>query len=124
MQKWISLIVGSVAGGTARYLLSDIIHSVFGSEFPYGTLAVNLIGCFLVGIVSATAEDQSFLGFDAKVLLMIGFCGAFTTFSSFIVDTTHLIKTGHELRAFLNVTMSIMIGLIVFRIGVFVAEAF
>ncbi|HRY29999.1 MAG TPA: CrcB family protein, partial [Elusimicrobiota bacterium] len=88
MEKWIYLAVGSVAGGFARYLLSGAVHSKWGSGFPYGTLAVNLCGCFLIGLLNGLAEEKFLLNPHARLLLMTGFCGAFTTFSTIMLESS------------------------------------
>ena len=122
MAKWFSLILGGVAGTVARYFLSGVVYQVFGTNFPYGTLAVNLIGCFVIGFLAALAEDKFLLGPNARLLLMAGFCGAFTTFSTFMLETANLIKDGETFRAFVNVIASVLVGFIVFKLGVFLAE--
>lgn len=116
------LIVGSATGGAARYLLSGVIHRIAGAGFPYGTLIVNLTGCFLVGFLTSIAEEKWVLSEDMKLLLVIGFCGAFTTFSALIVETTHLVKTGEELKALFNVLASVVLGLAIFRLGILAAD--
>ncbi|MBI3999157.1 MAG: fluoride efflux transporter CrcB [Candidatus Omnitrophica bacterium] len=115
-------MLGGVAGTIARYLLSGAVYQVFGANFPYGTLAVNLIGCFVIGFLAALAEDKFLLGPNARLLLMAGFCGAFTTFSTFMLETANLMKDGETLRAFVNVIASVLVGFIVFKLGVFLAE--
>lgn len=122
MGKWFHLIVGGIAGTAARYVLAGAVYQVLGSSFPYGTLAVNLIGCFVIGFLAAVAEEKFLLGPEARMLLMAGFCGAFTTFSTFMLETSNLIKDGEIFRAFLNVAASIVIGFAVFRLGVLLAE--
>ena len=120
--KWIHLILGGVAGTLSRYFLAGAVYQLLGTGFPYGTLAVNLIGCFLVGFFAALAEEKFLLGPHARLLLMVGFCGAFTTFSTLILETSNLIKAGESLKAFANVTVSVIIGFVVFRMGVLFAE--
>lgn len=120
--KWISLVAGGVAGTLARYVLSGIVYGVAGTGFPYGTLAVNLIGCFLIGLLAVLSEEKFFLGPNARLLLMAGFCGAFTTFSTFMLETANLMKDGEMWRAFLNVLLSVVAGFIVFRLGVLLGE--
>ncbi len=122
MMKWIQLAVGGVAGTFARYLLAGAVYTVFGTGFPYGTLAVNLTGCFLIGFLAALAEEKFLLGPSARLLLMVGFCGAFTTFSTFMLETANLMKGGETGRAFLNVFASVVAGFLVFRLGVLMAE--
>ncbi|MSR77933.1 MAG: fluoride efflux transporter CrcB [Candidatus Omnitrophica bacterium] len=122
MTKWISLISGGIAGTAARYLLSGLLNGWMGTNFPYGTLMVNLIGCFLIGFFASLAEGKFFLGPNARLLLMVGFCGAFTTFSTFMLETAGLMKDGEMLRAFFNVMISVIAGFFIFRLGVLVAE--
>ena len=87
--KWFSLALGGVAGTFARYVLGGVIYQLFGTSFPYGTLAVNLLGCLIIGFLAALAEEKFLLGPNARLLLMVGFCGAFTTFSTFIFETAN-----------------------------------
>jgi CrcB protein len=123
MAKVLALAVGSLAGGFARYYLAGVVYRAFGSNFPYGTLAVNAVGCFLIGFLSVLAEEKFLIGPEARLLLMIGFCGAFTTFSTFILETGNLVKDGQVIVAFLNVLLSLIIGFTVFRIGIFLAKS-
>lgn len=109
-------------GTVARYLLAGIIYEAAGTSFPYGTLAVNLFGCLLVGFFAAVSENKFLLDPNLRLLLMVGFCGAFTTFSTFILETSNLIRDGETFRAFLNVIFSVLIGFIVFRVGVFIGD--
>lgn len=120
--KWVVLAIGGIAGTLARYALAGAVYGVWGTRFPYGTLAVNLSGCFLIGLFSALAENKFLLGPTARLLLMVGFCGAFTTFSTFMLETANLIKDGETTRAFLNVLASVVVGFVVFRLGILVAE--
>ena len=119
--KWIALIAGGILGTLARYVLSGVISNSFGTSFPYGTLTVNLIGCFLIGFFAALSGNKSWLNPEAALFLMTGFCGAFTTFSTFMLETSDLIKVGESFRAFLNIALSVILGFFVFRIGVLLA---
>lgn len=122
MVKWFSLTLGGIAGTFARYFLSGAVYQVFGANFPYGTLAVNLIGCFLIGFLAALSEEKFLLDSNARILLMVGFCGAFTTFSTFMLETANLIKEGETLRALANVTASVVIGFLFFKLGVILGD--
>ena len=122
MAKWIGLAAGGILGTFARYFLSGTIHRIFGAAFPFGTLAVNLVGCFAIGFLAVLAEEKFLLGPTARVFLMIGFCGAFTTFSSFILETSNLAKDGENLYAFMNIALSVVLGFLVFRLGVMLAR--
>ncbi len=120
--KWFSLALGGVTGTFARYFLSGFVYRVFGTRFPYGTLAENLIGCFLIGFLAALSEGKFLLGPNSRLFLMAGFCGAFTTFSTFMLETANLLKDGEVLPAFFNVALSVVVGFLVFRLGVYLAE--
>ena len=117
MNRWVSLSAGSLVGGFSRYFLAGFIHQFFGSGFPYGTMIVNLAGCFLIGLFNCLAEEKFLLSPSLRLLLMTGFCGAFTTFSTFILETFQLMKGGEFLKASANVSMSVVIGFFVFYIG-------
>jgi CrcB protein len=122
MQKIVELIIGGALGTVARYALAGAVYRSFGADFPYGTLAVNLLGCLLIGFLSTLAEEKFLLGTNVRLFLMIGFCGAFTTFSTFIFETNGLIRDGETLRAFWNVMLSVAAGFILFRLGVLLGE--
>lgn len=122
MVKFIHLVIGGATGTIARYALSGVTYRIFGVGFPYGTFSVNLIGCFILGFLASFTERKLFLDVNARLLLMVGFCGAFTTFSTFMLETANLIKDGEAMRAFLNVLLSVVIGFIVLRIGILLGE--
>jgi len=122
MTKWFSLAIGGTAGTFARYLFGGIVYQLLGTSFPYGTLVVNLSGCFLIGFLAALAEEKFLLGPTARTLLMIGFCGAYTTFSTFMLETSNLIKDGEMMRAFLNIAASVIFGFLALRCGVYLGE--
>lgn len=122
MSKYIELVIGGAAGTIARYLLGGLVYSLFGTAFPYGTMAVNMAGCFIIGFLSAMAESKFLLGGSVRLTLMIGFCGAFTTFSTLIFETDALIRDGELLRAAANLAVSIVLGIVLFRLGTIVAE--
>ncbi|MBI2071051.1 MAG: fluoride efflux transporter CrcB [Elusimicrobia bacterium] len=115
--KLIGLAAGSLAGGFARYFLAGMAYRVFGTGFPHGTFVVNMSGCLLIGLLDGLAEEKFLLGPNARLLLMIGFCGAFTTFSTLILETNNLLKDGEILRAVLNAGGSLLLGLVLLRLG-------
>lgn len=120
--KWLWLIFGGILGTVARYLFSGAIYRIFGSSFPYGTLAVNMLGCFLIGIFAAFSDKKIFFDPNMRLFLMIGFCGAFTTFSTLILESANLIKSSQAWLAFLNIVLSVVFGFFVFWIGFILGE--
>lgn len=117
MSNWIWIGVGSLIGGYARYALAGGVHRITGFSFPYGTLIVNLLGCFLIGLLNALAEYKLALGTQCRVLLMTGFCGAFTTFSTFVLESMNLVKDGEWLRAAANLGGSVLLGCLAFIVA-------
>ena len=111
------MAAGSVLGGFARYWLAGGIYRVAGSGFPYGTLAVNISGCLLMGALNVVAQERMLLTHEVRIFLMTGFCGAFTTFSTFILETSELMKAGETLRAAANVAGSAGLGFLFFKLG-------
>ncbi len=122
MGKWTGLMIGSLAGGIARYVFSDALHRALGADFPYGTMAVNLTGCFLIGVFDALAEFKFLLSPEARVTLMTGFCGAYTTLSTLILETNNLFKEGDTRYALANILGTVLGGFLLLRAGMLVGE--
>ena len=118
MNQIINLILGGTIGTLSRYFLSGLVYRAFGTTFPYGTFAVNILGCFLVGLFASIMDEKIVLNSNLRLLFMVGFCGAFTTFSTLIYESYNLIKDGDSLKAFLNIVISVIIGFIVFKLGI------
>lgn len=122
MAKILLLMAGGGLGTLARYLLAGATAQTFGARFPYGTLVVNLLGCFLAGFLVILIENKFSSFAHAKVLILVGFLGAFTTFSTFILETAHLIRSGQHAVAFANVMISVAIGFLLFELGILVGK--
>ena len=120
--KFLYLFVAGGVGTLARYLLAGVVYQICGVRFPYGTLAVNLMGCFLAGFLAIVIEEKFLLSPTMRLMIMIGFLGGFTTFSTFMLETANLIKDGENLLAFVNVMASVAVGFLVFRLGVILAK--
>lgn len=115
MTRWLAVAAGSAAGGLARFWMSEAILHRFGKAFPWGTLAVNLLGCLFIGVLAARADR---LSEETRLLLATGFCGGFTTFSTFTLETAGL-SAG---RAALYTIASVAGGLGAFRLGLMSAR--
>ena len=122
--KWLLLMAAGALGTLARYSFSGIVYEAFGSRFPLGTLVVNLLGCFLVGFLASISETKFLLTPNMRTFLLIGFLGAFTTFSTFMLETANLIKDGQSWLAFWNVFLSVVVGFLIFRLGVLAGNMF
>ena len=91
---FVALAAAGAAGTLARFTLSGIVQRFAGGSFPWGTLVVNLTGCFLYGLLLALAERRMDLDPNIRRIVFVGFMGAFTTFSSLISDTVHMAQEG------------------------------
>jgi CrcB protein len=113
------LLIGSggFLGSIARYGLQHWVHKVIPSVFPYGTLLVNIIGCFAIGLIYGSMSKSNCLTEDWKLFLAIGICGGFTTFSSFSYENIKLLQDGHALQALLYIAASLIIGLAMTFLG-------
>jgi CrcB protein len=113
----ISLVaLGGAVGAVARYWVSGMVYRLTGPGFPWGTLVVNLVGCFLIGVVIVVLESTIQSG-AIRAAVAIGFLGAFTTFSTFSYETLALLQDGDWLRAGAYVTGSVMVGLLAVAAG-------
>jgi CrcB protein len=103
MVRFIWICLGGAIGTGARYLLSGWAARRFGTFFPYGTLGVNLVGSFLIGVVMHVALTTAQLSPDARVVVVVGILGGFTTYSGFNYETLQYFRDGAWLIGFLNV---------------------
>jgi CrcB protein len=110
--------IGGLIGSVLRYLVSGWVQQFSNSlDFPYGTLAVNLIGCFVIGFLGELAEARGILASETRLLVFIGLLGGFTTFSSFGNDTLNLARSGQMFNALANVAVNVMFGLLLVWLG-------
>ncbi len=93
------------------------LYSALGTAFPWGTMGVNLLGCFLLGVIIALVEERGLLGPEARSLLAVGFLGAMTTFSTFVYESYGLLRDGASLLCLGYVAASLLGGLAAFLLG-------
>ena len=118
MLKNILLIgLGGFIGSIARYLVSRLNNHVEGLSIPVGTLAVNVIGSFLIGFLIGISEKSPILTVELRMFLMVGLCGGFTTFSSFSGENLMLMRNGQFLPIFLYTGLSILLGFTAVYLG-------
>jgi fluoride exporter len=116
------IVVFGIAGTLSRYGLQGVIQTRSSPGFPCGTLGVNLLGCFLLGGVGQFALNHLSFPPEWRVGITVGFFGAFTTFSSFAWESTHLIEDGEWARTLTYVAVSVIGGIILLRLGMFLAD--
>jgi fluoride exporter len=118
------LVVFGSLGTLARYGLQGIVQDRTGQLFPTGTLAVNLVGCFLLGGIGQFSLTHISIPPDWRIGVTVGFFGAFTTFSTFSWETVHLLDDGDWMRALLYAGLSFLGGLFLLKLGMRLANRF
>lgn len=113
------IAVGSALGGMARYWCSGVVARRTGEVFPWGTMAVNVLGSFVIGLFAALTAPGGALAGDGTVVafVMVGLCGGYTTFSSFSLQTLNLARGGEWRRAFGNIVASVVLCLVSVGLG-------
>jgi CrcB protein len=109
--------VGGVVGAVGRYWLAGIVQRASGADFPAGTLAVNVIGCFLLGLIMVLSLERGLIGPNLRLCLAVGLCGGFTTMSTFSYETLMLLRDGQIGLAAGNVFASVAAGLAAMWLG-------
>lgn len=115
--------LGSFFGGGARFIVSKIVQSWTVIPFPLGTFAVNVLGCLLIGFFSGLNYGGGWMSPSTKLILTTGFCGGFTTFSTFMNENASLIKDGNYAWTALYIAGSLIIGFVAVVIGHQLAKA-
>ena len=111
-------------GTLARYGLQGVVQTRIGSTFPYGTLLINLSGCFFLGLIGQFTLNRIVVSPEMRMAIAVGFFGGFTTFSSFGWETAKMLEAGEWLRASTYVTASVVLGLILSVAGIRLASRF
>lgn len=124
MQKLIWVMAGGALGATSRYLLAGLVQRDGPDSFPWGTMAVNVLGCFAFGLIWSLAEGHLRLNSGAQLMVLTGFLGAFTTFSTFIFETSALWRDANWGLAVANLLIQNLVGLISLLMGQAVANLF
>jgi CrcB protein len=108
---------GSFIGGVARFLASRLIQNYALSTFPLGTFLVNIVGCFLIGLFYGLSEKGNIMNAEWRMFLTVGFCGGFTTFSTFANENISLLKESEFFYFALYTGLSVFIGLLAVYLG-------
>lgn len=123
MQNLLWIAAAGGAGALARYGLGGLVHRLLGPSFPWGTFMVNILGCFLFGLIWALAETRLAISGQVRLIVLTGFMGSFTTFSTFVFETGMLLKDGQYLFALANMLGQNLVGLVALFLGLALARA-
>lgn len=117
------IALGGAGGAVSRYLVDTLVSERVGAEFPWGTFVVNMTGSFVLGVLFALAVERDVLPSDIRLPVMTGFVGAYTTFSTLMLETWRLAETGSTVAAVSNIVGSVAVGLTVMAGGLVVGRA-
>ena len=124
MEKYLFIGLGGFFGSIARYALSTAVYRAAGETFPYGTLTVNVIGCFIIGILMTLFQERFVVQPNLRLFVIIGILGGFTTFSSFSYETFALLKAGNVIDAAMNSILSLFGCIVATWCGYLLAKTF
>lgn len=118
MTQVLAIAAGGAIGALLRYWVSIGVHAMVGRQFPYGTLTVNVLGSLLMGLLFVLLVERMDVGSIWRAALLVGLLGAFTTFSTFSIETINLVEEGAYTRALLNVMLSVVLCIAAAWVGV------
>ncbi|MCF7990361.1 MAG: fluoride efflux transporter CrcB [Thiohalocapsa sp.] len=114
---------GGALGALSRFWVSNGVYGLFGRDFPWGTLVVNVLGSFAMGFLFVLLLERSMMSPELRAALLVGFLGSFTTFSTFSLETLTLMQQGEMSRALLNIAVSVLVCLLACWIGLVAGRA-
>lgn len=120
----IAVGLGGSLGAMARFWVSHQMHAWLGTGFAWGTLTVNVLGSFLIGLLTILMIDKLHLSLEMRAFVIVGFMGAFTTFSTFSMETYLFLQSGEITKAMLNIIVSVLSGLLAVWLGILTGKHF
>jgi len=125
MLKLLIIGFGGFLGSVLRYIVSGSVYIVIGkSDFPYGTIVVNVVGCLLIGFFSGVSESRQLFNPATRLFIFVGFLGGFTTFSTFGYEVFSFMRDGQILSSLTNILLHLIFSLGAVWLGIFLAKLF
>lgn len=122
MQHYLAIALGGALGSVLRFAMNEAVSARFGRAFPWGTLSINVLGSFLIGLLAVLLVERLEISPALRLGLMVGVLGGFTTFSSFSLEVVHLTQNGAFLRAVLYVVASVTVCVLAAAAGIHLAR--
>lgn len=117
------VFAGSGAGGVARWAMQSKVIEKINTIFPVSTFIVNISGCLLIGLIYGLSTKSAIIPDEWKLALITGFCGGYTTFSTFSFENLQLLKSGYYVPFFLNLFASVFMGVAAVALGIFITKS-
>lgn len=125
ISKLVAVGVGGMLGSVLRFTVGEIVIASVGyPRFPLATLIVNIVGCFLIGLIATASQHSHYMSSEARLFLITGILGGFTTFSAFGLESYSLVRAGEPSLAFLNISLQLVGGLVAVALGVLTGSKF
>jgi CrcB protein len=122
MQPYIAIAIGGVLGCWARYAMTNLVQAIYGRDFPYATLSINVLACFLMGFLFVETLERLTISPVFRIGILTGFIGGFSTFSTFAMETLLLAEQGDANKSVLYVVLSIFLGMLATFSGAYIAR--
>jgi len=122
--QWLAVALGGALGAMSRFWVSHQVYQIMGRNFAWGTLSVNVLGSFIMGLAAILLIDKFATSNEVRSFIMVGFLGAFTTFSTFSFETMQYIEVGEINKALINIAISVVACLVAVGAGLWVGRQF
>jgi fluoride exporter len=122
IQPYVAIAIGGVLGCWARYAMTNLVQAIYGRDFPYATLSINVLACFLMGFLFVETLERLTISPVLRIGILTGFIGGFSTFSTFAMETLLLAEQGDTNKSVLYVVLSIFLGMLATFGGAYIAR--